>query len=121
MKYIKLFENFEKYEVKAGKLDFNDQNKFCKLINGPFLDKNPTWLDKPLIADDFFNSLLRITNVITGERSRAYLNEVVPITEEEWKLLKKKSETQSEKNDKPYFSITSDGRHSSMGTFQMKP
>jgi hypothetical protein len=118
MKYIKLFENFEqieKYELKDGKLDLNDKNKFCKLIDGPFLEKNPDWENMPLIADDFFNSLLRITNVITGERSRAYLNEVVPITEEEWELLKKESETQSEKNDKPYFSITSDGRHPSMG------
>jgi len=89
MKYIKLFEHFEqieKYEIKDGKLDLNDENKFCKLIDGPFLDKNPLWKNVPLIADDFFSSLLRIENVITGDKARCRLNEVVPITKKEWEL-----------------------------------
>jgi len=110
MKYIKLFENIEqieKYEFKDGNLDLNDKNKFCKLIDGPFLEKNPDWKNMPLIADDFYNSLLRIENVITGDKARCLLNEVVPITEEEWKLLQ--SEPQSEKNDKPSFDISSKG------------
>lgn len=79
MKYIKLFENFDDKQII--------ENKYCKLIDGPFLEKNPDWKNMPLIADDFFNSLLRITNCITGDKARCFLNEVVPITEEEWKLL----------------------------------
>jgi hypothetical protein len=113
MKYIKLFENFEKiekYEIKDGKLDLNDKNKFCKLIDGPFLEKNPDWKNIPLIADDFYNSLLRIINAMTGKKARCFLNEVVPITKEDWeKLLKMQSEPKSEKNDKPDFDISSKG------------
>ena len=88
MKYIKLFENFnnKKYEVKDGKLDLNDQNKYCKLIAGPFLVKNPDWENMPLIADDYYNSLLRITNN-KKEMARCNLDEVVQITKEEWEEL----------------------------------
>ena len=97
MKYIKLFENFD---------DDHKQiiaNKYCKLIDGPFLEKNPDWENMPLIADDFFNSLLRITNCITGMNARCYLDEVVPITEEEWKLLLEKIP------NTPSFDISSKG------------
>ena len=91
MKYIKLFENFnnKKYEVKDGKLDLNDQNKYCKLIEGPFLVKNPDWKNMPLIADDYFNSLLRITRITNNkkEMARCNLDEVVQITKEDWEKL----------------------------------